>query len=208
MKRGLLIIVSGFSGAGKGTIVRGVISRYDNYALSVSATTRRPRNGEIDGKDYFFISRDEFESKISNDELIEYASYVGNYYGTPKDYVDSMLDSGKDVILEIEMQGAMKVKARMPEAILVFVSAPDAGTLQRRLAGRGTENPEQVSKRLMRAVEETEYMKDYDYILVNDDLEKSIDCLNSIVHSEHCRSKHNSDFIECIRKDLKDNFGR
>ncbi|MBQ0146065.1 MAG: guanylate kinase, partial [Lachnospiraceae bacterium] len=167
MKRGLLVIVSGFSGAGKGSIVRGLIRKHDNYALSVSATTRQPRDGEIDGRDYFFISKSQFEKMIAEDRLLEFAKYVDNYYGTPADYVEGMLNQGKDVILEIEMQGAMKVKCRIPEAVTVFVSTKDAETLQARLKGRGTETLEQIGKRLERAVEEADLMMHYDYILIN-----------------------------------------
>lgn len=207
MKRGLLIIVSGFSGAGKGAIVRGLISKYDKYALSVSATTRNPRNGEQNGKDYFFITKEDFETKISNEDFLEYAKYVDNYYGTPKDYVDSMRDSGKDVILEIEMQGAMKVKSIIPDAVTVFVTTKDADTLYKRLSGRGTETPEQVEKRLIRAAEETEYMSQYDYLLVNDNLSEAIDNLNAIVRCEHCKSKFNKEFISSIKEDLSNKFG-
>ena len=208
MDRGLLIIVSGFSGAGKGAIVRGIISKYDNYALSVSATTRQPREGEIDGKHYFFISKEEFEKRIAEDKLLEFARYVDNYYGTPKEYVEQMLDAGKDVILEIEMQGAMKVKSKVPGAITVFVSTKDADTLQNRLKGRGTETLEQIEKRLERAVEESDLMNQYDYLLVNDDLVSAIDNLHDIVCSEHKRSKYNLAFISEIQKDLKVKFGK
>ncbi len=207
MKRGLLIIVSGFSGAGKGAIVRGLISKYDKYVLSVSATTRNPRNGEQNGKDYFFITKEDFEKKISEEDFLEYAKYVDNYYGTPKNYVNSMRDAGKDVILEIEMQGAMQVKSIIPDAVTVFVTTKDADTLFKRLSGRGTETPEQVEKRLMRAVEETEYMTRYDYLLVNDNLSEAIDNLNSIVSCEHCKSKLNTDFISGIKNELNSKFG-
>ena len=131
--RGILIIVSGFSGAGKGTVMKRLMSDYDNYALSISATTRKPRNGEEDGREYFFKTVEEFENMIEQDKLIEYANYVGNYYGTPKEYVESMLSDGKDVILEIEMQGAMKVKEKMPDTLLVFVTPPSAEILKNRL---------------------------------------------------------------------------
>ncbi len=208
MKRGLLIIVSGFSGAGKGSIVRGLIRKHDNYALSVSATTRQPRDGEIDGRDYFFISKSQFEKMIAEDRLLEFAKYVDNYYGTPADYVDSMLNQGKDVILEIEMQGAMKVKCRIPDAVTVFVSTKDAETLQARLKGRGTETLEQIGKRLERAVEEADLIKQYDYILINDDLDGAIDTLHGIICTEHKRTSYNDDFITEIQKDLKTRFGK
>lgn len=137
-KRGILAIISGFSGAGKGTVVNKLLEK-DNYAVSISATTREPRQGEVDGKNYFFKSRDEFENMIENNQLIEYAEYVGNYYGTPRDYVFKKLEEGYDVILEIEMQGALKVKEKFPETALIFITPPSADELKKRLVGRGTE---------------------------------------------------------------------
>ncbi len=134
-KKGVLVVVSGFSGAGKGTLMKALLDQYDNYALSISATTRAPREGETEGREYFFKSREEFLRMIEEDALIEYAQYVGNYYGTPKDYVLGNMDAGKDVILEIEIQGALKVKEKFPEAVLVFVMPPSAGELKRRLIG-------------------------------------------------------------------------
>lgn len=208
MDKGLLVIVSGFSGAGKGTLVKGLIKKYDNYALSISATTRKPREGETDGKEYFFLTNETFEKMISEDKLIEYARYVGNYYGTPKDYVERQLDEGKDVILEIEIQGAMKVKAKMPNTVLVFVSTKDAETLQSRLQGRGTETLEQIENRLSRAIEEADLMNGYDYLLINDDRELAIDELHSIIQNEHHKIAYNSDFIDRIQKDLKLHFGK
>ena len=136
-QQGILVVVSGFSGAGKGTLMRELLKRYDNYALSVSATTRTPREGEKDGQEYFFVSKEEFLKMIEEQRLIEYAQYVNHYYGTPKDYVEEKLASGKDVILEIEIQGALKIKKRFPEALLLFVTPPSAKELRRRLVGRG-----------------------------------------------------------------------
>lgn len=150
-KRGCLVIISGFSGAGKGTVVRELTSRYDNYALSISATTRAPRKGEENGREYFFKTREEFEELIKQDALYEYAQYVSNYYGTPKAYVQQQLDAGKDVILEIEVQGALNVKAKNPEALLLFVTPPSAQELKRRLIGRGTETLEVINERMARA---------------------------------------------------------
>lgn len=128
--QGVLAVISGFSGAGKGTLMRALLERYDNYALSISATTRAPREGEVDGREYFFKTREEFEQMIEHDELVEYAQYVGNYYGTPKEYVFSNLKAGKDVLLEIEIQGALKIKKKFPEAVLIFVTPPSAGSLE------------------------------------------------------------------------------
>ena len=176
--QGLLIVVSGFSGVGKGTLMKELIRRYpEEYALSVSATTRKPREGEVDGREYFFKTREAFESLIQNDALVEYAVYNGNYYGTPKEYVERMRSEGKNVILEIEMQGGMQIKAKYPEALLLYVIPPSGEVLKKRLTGRGTETREEIRKRLKRAVEETEYITKYDEITVNDDFET---CLNEI----------------------------
>ena len=163
MDKGVLTIISGFSGSGKGTILNEMLKRYDNYSLSVSATTRKPRVGEVEGKSYFFKSKEEFEDMIEKDELIEYAKYVDNYYGTPKAYVMEKLAEGKDVILEIEIQGALKVKEKYPDAMLVFISTPSALCLKKRLEERATESSEQVEARLKRAVEEADSMDSYDY---------------------------------------------
>ena len=184
-EKGVLIVVSGFSGAGKGTIVKKIIEENDNYALSISMTTREPREGEVEGVSYFFVSKERFEDAISNGELVEYANYVGNYYGTPKKYVEQMIESGKDVILEIEMQGAMQVKTRFPEAVLVFVTPPNADELKRRLMSRGTESEEVVNKRMKRAYEESAFVDRYDYLLVNDDLDKCVKELHMLIEASH-----------------------
>ena len=158
-KKGILIVVSGFSGSGKGTLMKELLSRYpDTYALSISATTRSPREGEEHGREYFFISKDEFEKMIAKEELIEYARYVENYYGTPREYVEQKLDEGKDVILEIEIQGALKVKKAFPDTLLLFVTPPSATELKERLVGRGTETMDVIKSRLDRACEEAEGM--------------------------------------------------
>ena len=208
MERGLLVIVSGFSGAGKGTLVKGLIGKYDNYALSISATTRQPRNGETHGREYFFVSTEEFEQMIADDRLIEYARYVGNYYGTPRDYIEDMMNQGKDVILEIEMQGAMKVKAKFPNTLTIFVSTKDASTLKQRLQGRGTATLEQIENRLTRAVDEADLMNGYDYLLINDEYETAIEELNTIIQTEHKRIHYNEEFITKIQRDLKSQFGK
>lgn len=201
--RGILIIVSGFSGAGKGTVMKKLMNDYDNYALSISATTRGPRNGEQDGREYFFKTVEEFETMIADDQLIEYANYVGNYYGTPKAYVEQMLDEGKDVILEIEMQGAMKVKEKMPETLLVFVTPPTANELKNRLVGRGTEDMDTINARLRRASEETVYMDKYDYLLINDDLDVCVKELHGIIQAEHSKVSRNINKINFFREDAK-----
>lgn len=201
--RGILIIVSGFSGAGKGTIMKKLMGDYDNYALSISATTRNPRPGEVDGREYFFKTVEEFENMIENDLLIEYAQYVGNYYGTPKEYVESMLDQGKDVFLEIELQGAMKVKEKFPDTLLIFVTPPSAGVLKNRLVERNTEDMATINARLSRASEEADYLEKYDYLLINDDLDKCVKELHNIIKSEHSKVSRNFNTIKFLREDLK-----
>lgn len=202
-KQGILVVVSGFSGAGKGTVMKRLLKKYGQYALSVSVTTRPPREGEQEGKDYFFRTREEFERLIAQDALIEYAAYVENYYGTPRAYVENMLSQGKDVILEIEIQGAMKIKKRIPDALLIFVTPPSMEELERRIRGRGTETPEQILSRLRRAGEEAEGMDAYDYLLVNDDLEECVEELHHIICSEHVKMARNSDQVESLKEGAK-----
>lgn len=202
-KKGILIVVSGFSGSGKGTIMKELLKRYDNYALSISATTRQPREGEVDGREYFFKTVDEFEKMIAKDELIEYARYVENYYGTPRAYVEEQLESGKDVILEIEIQGALKVKEKLPDTLLLFVTPPSATELEHRLVGRGTESSEVIASRMNRAKEEALGMDQYDYLVVNDDLDQCVEEVHKIIQSEHRRSYRNKEFIEYMKKELK-----
>ncbi|MBE5880831.1 MAG: guanylate kinase [Lachnospiraceae bacterium] len=203
-RKGILIVISGFSGAGKGTLMKKLTADYDNYALSISMTTRGPRDGEMNGREYFFVTKDEFEERIAQDGMIEYASYCGNYYGTPRAYVEEQLENGKDVILEIEIQGAHKVKEIYPQALLLFVMPPSAGELYRRLKGRGTETDEVIAKRMSRAVEESEGIDTYDYIVVNDKLEDCIAQINAIVGAAHNTPGCNEEFIDTIRKELKD----
>ena len=203
-EKGLLTVVSGFSGAGKGTLMKGLLSKYDNYALSVSMTTRAPRPGEENGREYFFITREQFEKNIADGKLIEHAQYVGNYYGTPKDYVFEQLEAGKDVLLEIEIQGALQIKKKFPEALLLFVTTKDAQTLVNRLKGRGTEEEDVIIKRLKRAVEESEGIEEYEYLIVNDDLDTCIEDMNDIIQKAKLRADRNKEFIEKIRKELKD----
>ncbi len=193
--KGILIVVSGFSGAGKGTLMKQLVRTYDNYALSVSMTTRSPRAGEEEGKEYFFVSKEVFEEKISQEGLIEYASYCDNYYGTPRDYVEKQLEKGKDVILEIEIQGALKVKEKFPTALLMFVMPPGAAELKKRLEGRGTESPEVIQKRLKRATEEAEGIEQYDFIVINDKLEECVDEMHSLILAAHFTPNRNEEFI-------------
>lgn len=202
-KKGILIVVSGFSGAGKGTLMKEIMKQYDNYALSISATTRKPREGEVDGREYFFRTVDEFEKMIAQDELIEYAKYVDNYYGTPRAYVEQKLEEGKDVILEIEIQGALKVKEKFPETLLLFVTPPSAAILKERLIGRGTETMDVVEKRMQRAAEEAEGLEAYDYIVVNDDLQTCVMQMHNIIQSEHYKTLRNTEFMTQIKEELK-----
>ena len=202
--KGLLLVISGFSGAGKGTVMKEIMKKYDDYALSISATTRLPREGEVDGREYFFKTVEQFKQMINEDKLIEYANYVGNYYGTPKEYVENHLEAGKNVILEIEIQGALNIKKLYPDAVLMFIMPPDAKELENRLRGRGTEDEKTVHARLMRAAEEAEGVEAYDYIVVNDDVTKCAERINDIVICEKSKASNNLDVINNIRRELKD----
>ena len=203
MKKGTLVVISGFSGAGKGTLMKGLLGKYNNYALSISMTTRQPRIGEVDGVAYYFVTNEEFKDRINNEQLIEYANYCGNYYGTPSEYVEKNLNKGLDVILEIEIQGALKIKEKFPEVLLLFVMPPSAMELKNRLIGRNTETIEVINKRLSRATEESEGIENYDYIVINDDLEKCIDELHSIIQISKFQTYRNQKFIENIKEELK-----
>ena len=202
--QGILVVVSGFSGAGKGTLMKELLKRYDNYALSISATTRAPREGETDGKEYFFVTKEQFEKMRDERKLVEYAQYVNNYYGTPRQYVFQQMADGKDVILEIEIQGALKVKEKYPDTLLMFVTPPSAQVLKDRLVGRGTETAEVIDSRMKRAVEESQGVEKYDYLVINDDLERCAKEMHSIIQGEHDRVSRNADFIDDIRKELKE----
>lgn len=203
-KQGVLVIVSGFSGAGKGTLVRELMKNYsDYYALSVSATTRKPRERETHGKDYFFVSQEEFETMISQDAFIEHAKYVNNYYGTPKAYVQEQMTAGKDVILEIEIQGALKVKEKFKDALLLFVTPPNAVELKNRLIGRGTEDIETILKRIQRGCEEAEGIEKYDYLVINDKLDDCVLNMHRMIQIEHCKVSRNQEFVLKIEEELK-----
>lgn len=204
-EKGILTVLSGFSGAGKGTVLRRLLEKYDNYALSISATTRGPREGEENGREYFFKTREEFEKMIAKDELIEYAMYVNNYYGTPKAYVQEQLAEGKDVILEIEVQGALKVKEKFPDTPLIFITPPTASELKRRLTDRGTESPEVVEERMETAAKESRFMESYDYIILNerDRLEECVEAVHGVILAEHEKSTRNQAFIDYMKEELK-----
>lgn len=200
-KKGVLIVISGFSGVGKGTVVKKLIEKY-HYSLSVSATTRAPRPGEVDGKDYHFKSVEEFQNMIDYNGFIEWAQYVENYYGTPRKYVEEELEKGNNVILEIEVQGAMHVKEQYPDAVLLFLTAPDAMSLKKRLEGRGTEEPKVIAKRLKRAYEETDDMIHYDYLVVNDDLDTCVDNVNAVIIAESFKTVNNKEYITKTKNEL------
>lgn len=208
-KKGMIIVLSGFSGAGKGTIMKHLLKAHpDKYHLSISATTRPPRQGEQDGREYFFRTREEFDTMIEQGELLEYATFNGNSYGTPRAYVERLVAEGKDVILEIEIQGALQVKKIYPEAVLLFVMPPSADALKARLVGRGTETEAVIAERLAISSKESQYMTEYDYLVVNDDLERSVGNVHSIILSEHYRTTRNVETIDTIQKDLKKFEGR
>ena len=210
--KGVIVVISGFSGAGKGTIVGRLMEKYnDKYSLSISATTRNPRPGEEHGKHYFFISKEEFENMIENEQLVEYAQYVGNYYGTPKEYVETKLNAGQNVLLEIEIQGALKIKKKFPDTKLLFVTAPSAEILKERLVGRGTETLDVVNARLSRAYEESLGVEEYDYLVVNDVLDEAVDLIDNFITAENTGNKEavsehtitsNLDFINNMRNEL------
>ena len=203
-QKGTVIVLSGFSGAGKGTIMKHLLNTYpDVYHLSVSATTRSKRPGEEEGREYFFKTVEEFEDMIREHELLEYASFNHNYYGTPKSYVEKLVNEGKDVILEIEVQGALQVKKIFPQALLLFVTPPEISILKRRLEGRGTEDAKVVGERLQIASRESLLMEQYDYIIVNDVLEDAVDTVHNIIQSEKKRALRNSPFIHRIQDELQ-----
>ena len=201
--KGLLLVISGFSGAGKGTVVKRLLEQHNDYALSISATTRSPREGEQDGREYFFKSKEEFEKMIEASELIEYARYVDNYYGTPKAYVEEQLKEGKNVILEIEIQGALNIKSMFPDAVLLFIMPPSAKELERRLVGRGTEDEATIRARLSRASEEAQGVENYNYIVINDDVDACVETIDSIVKSEKRKAANNINLINNIKGELK-----
>lgn len=203
-QRGLLIILSGPSGVGKGT-VRAAIFKENlfNYVYSVSATTRKSRPGEVDGTDYYFVSREEFEQMIREDALLEYAEYVGNYYGTPIQMIEDNLSQGRDVFLEIEVQGAMKVREKMPEGIFIFLAPPNLEELESRIAGRGTDCPEVIYERMQMAREEIDLMQHYDYVVVNDTVENAVKRVNAIIQCEHLKVER---VVDRIKQEIQDYF--
>lgn len=202
--RGLLIVLSGPSGVGKGTVRAAVFEKnINNYVYSVSATTRSMRTGEVDGKDYYFVSRDAFQQLIDEDALLEYAEYVGNFYGTPIQKIEENLEKGNDVFLEIEVQGAMKVRERMPEGIFIFLAPPNLKELESRIIGRGTDEMSVIYERMQMAKEEIELMQHYDYVVVNDEVHHAVDKINAIIQSEHLKVER---VVDQIRADIHEYF--
>ena len=202
-KRGLLIVLSGPSGVGKGTVRAAIFSKGEQkFVYSISATARLPRTGETDGVDYFFKTREEFEQMIQNKQLLEYAEYVGNYYGTPLEYVENTLATGKDVFLEIDVQGAIQVRELMPEGVFIFLTPPDLNELESRIVNRGTDSDEVIAKRMKTAREELELMKYYDYSVVNDTVDNAVQKIEAIIQTEHLRIIRNLDTIEELEEIL------
>ncbi len=200
-EKGLLLVISGPSGAGKGTVCKAYLDKHPECALSVSATTRAPRPGEVEGENYYFMSQEDFRAKIKSDGFLEHAVFCDNYYGTPKDAVMEMIESGRDVILEIEVQGAMQVRSHYPEAVLIFVSPPSVEELEARLRGRGTEAEDVILARLARSKEELRFTEKYNYILINDTIESAVNRLESIIVAEKCRIERKYDYIMNVYKD-------
>lgn len=188
MKRGVLIVLSGPSGVGKGTVRKALFEEPDiDFQYSISMTTRQPRNGEVNGEDYFFVTRDEFETEIANGDMLEYAEYVGNYYGTPKKFIDQTLAAGRDVLLEIDVQGALQVKEKMPEGAYIFLTPPDLAALKERLIGRGTEAMDVIDRRVSAATAEIRMMANYDYAVVNDEVSLAVNRTKDIIKVERLR---------------------
>ena len=204
-KRGNLVVLSGFSGVGKGTVSKRLVEKY-GYALSVSATTRKPREGEVDGREYYFLDKEEFLASVEKDGFIEYAMYVNNYYGTPRSYVEENLSRNQSVILEIEVQGALSVKEKYPEAILIFITAPSAEDLKGRLTNRGTEAEDVILARLQTAVKESDFIDQYEYIVCNENgkVEECVDQIHHIVETRNKLVTNQKNFIRVLKEELTD----
>ena len=204
-RKGNLIVISGFSGVGKGTVSKELVRTY-GYHLSVSATTRSPRQGEEHGREYYFLKKEEFLQAIEEDGFIEYAQYVNNYYGTPRSFVEEKLAEGESVILEIEVQGAMAIKKQYPDAILIFLTAPSAADLKERLTGRGTESEEVIRDRLKKAVEESRHIEAYDFIVCNENgqIGKCMEDIHNIIESMNKKVRNQPKFIAELREELAD----
>ncbi|HHV97932.1 MAG TPA: guanylate kinase [Clostridiaceae bacterium] len=197
--KGLLIIISGPSGAGKGTVIKSLCGSNSRINILPSVTTRSPRIGEKEGQSYFFRTRDEFMEMIKHNKLIEWVEYCGNFYGTPKEQLESSLEEGFDVILEKEVIGALKIKEAYPESVTIFIAPPSLEELKRRIEGRGTESPDVIERRLDRAVEELEYIKNYDYVVVNENVDETANAIKCIITAEKFKTSRNSDILEKIK---------
>ncbi|MBR0289107.1 MAG: guanylate kinase [Selenomonadaceae bacterium] len=193
MARGVLIVVSGASGTGKGTVCKKILNDLPEVAYSISATTRAPRPGEVDGKEYYFLDVDEFKSWIADGKFLEYAEVYGNFYGTPLNKIEERLNRGEDILLEIDVQGALNVKKKCPEGIYIFLLPPSLEELKRRIEGRGTETPESLSRRLKNAVAEIKIGTEYDYVVVNDTIDNAVAQIKSIIAAERCKVARNAD---------------
>ena len=193
MNRGLLIVVSGASGTGKGTVCKKILDDMPEVAYSISATTRAPRPGEVDGKEYYFISRDEFKAWIADGKFLEYAEVYGNFYGTPLNKIRERLNRGEDILLEIDVQGALNVKRKMPEGVYIFLLPPSLTELKRRIEGRGTETPDSLNRRLANAVNEIKIGLEYDYVVVNDSVDDAAAQIKTIIAAERCKVERNRD---------------
>lgn len=201
-KRGMLIVLSGPSGVGKGTVRKAIFAQDNNkFDYSVSMTTRQMRPGEVNGKDYYFVTKEEFEKEIAEGGMLEYAQYVDNYYGTPLKYVNEMLDEGKDVFLEIEVKGAMQVREKVPDGLFIFLTPPDLMELRQRLVNRGTDDLDVIDMRMKKAVDEIEMMQNYDYAVVNDKVEAAAEKIKTIIRAERWRVKR---FLPDYKKQLGD----
>lgn len=204
-KRGMLIVLSGPSGVGKGTVRKAIFDQPGNdFQYSISMATRKPRPGEVNGKDYFFVSKEEFEQKIQAGEMLEYAKYVDNYYGTPLKWINDTLDAGKDVFLEIEVNGAMQVRSKSPNGVFIFLTPPDLMELKQRLIHRGTDSMEVINKRIKKAFGEIEMMQNYDYAVVNDEVPNAVEKVKEIIRSERLRVRRvMPDYLEMLGESMK-----
>ncbi len=199
MARGLLITVSGASGTGKGAVCGRLLETTPELTYSISATTRTPRGGEVDGREYFFFDREHFREKIERGEFLEYADVFGNYYGTLRSYVDGQRDAGRDVLLEIDIQGALQVKAACPEGIFIFLLPPSLEELKRRIIGRGTESEESLARRLSAAPSEIDVGRRYDYAVVNDTIDRAVERIKAIIVAEHCRVERSAELFDALK---------
>lgn len=204
-QKGLLIVLSGPSGVGKATVRKALFKSPDHkFTYSVSMTTRKPREGEVEGQDYYFVSEEEFLKRIKEGRFLEYAKFVGNYYGTPIEQVQQMIEQGDEVVLEIEVEGAMQVKAKMPDAVLVFIAPPTYGALKTRLLGRGTETEEIIMERISKAHRELTLAAGYDYIVINDDVDNAADRIKAIIRAEHARCRRSLNGYLQLLEETKD----